>query len=77
MTTINYIDNEDFLRYLIGLMPIDEGDIQNYQHTHNRVRYDPDSTTLSYEEVCINEYGSCYGIGRGGCACFADENSNT
>lgn len=36
---------------------------ENYQHTHNRVHYSPDSNKLISEEVCINEHGSCYGIG--------------
>lgn len=33
----------------------------NYQHTHYRCRYHPESHTISAEEVCINEYGSYYG----------------
>jgi hypothetical protein len=37
------------------------GKSNNYQHTHDRVHFNNDTRRLTLEEVCINEYGSCYG----------------
>jgi hypothetical protein len=37
------------------------GKSNNYQHTHDRVHFNNDTHFLSLEEVCVNEYGSCYG----------------
>jgi hypothetical protein len=37
------------------------GKSNNYMHTHDRVHFDNDTRQLSLEEVCINDYGSCYG----------------
>jgi hypothetical protein len=45
-----------------------EGGSNNYQHTHDRVHFNNESRWLTLEEVCINEYGSCYGRNVGfGC----------
>ena len=38
-----------------------DGKSNNYQHTHDRVHFNNDTRHLQLEEVCINEYGSCYG----------------
>ena len=38
-----------------------DGKSNNYQHTHDRVHFNPYTRQLSLEEVCVNEYGSCYG----------------
>lgn len=38
-----------------------DGKSNNYQHTHDRVHFNNDTRRLQLEEVCINQYGSCYG----------------
>ena len=38
-----------------------DGKSNNYQHTHDRVHFNNDTRHLQLEEVCINDYGSCYG----------------
>jgi len=39
-----------------------DGDSTNYQHTHTRVRYSESNNTLHAEKLCINQYGSAYGL---------------
>lgn len=41
----------------------EEENVNNYVHTHYRI-YNHDGT-LVIDAVCINEYGSCYGLGYG------------
>lgn len=42
-----------------------DGKSNNYQHTHDRVEFDNETSQLILEEVCLNDYGSCYGRGVG------------
>ena len=39
------------------------GEVENYVHTDYRCHYDPKKNIIYAEQVCINEYGSCFGIG--------------
>ena len=42
------------------------GTVQNYMHTHDEVHFHPGTLALTFEEVCVNEYGGRYGRGIGG-----------
>lgn len=64
MKRINHIDPIDFLTYIIRQIDRESLDnSNNYSHTHDRIHYNPNSGHISFEEVCVNEYGSCYGRG--------------
>lgn len=39
------------------------GERQNYQLTNYQCFYSPDFHSVTVEEVCINQYGSMFGIG--------------
>lgn len=52
--------------------PISE-EVNNYMHTHDRVWFNEKEKTLTFEEVCVNEYGSSYEIGIGGVIHLTDE----
>lgn len=46
---------------LIESSAIEFEEVNNYTHTHWRCRYHPEERYISFEEVCVNEYGSCFG----------------
>jgi hypothetical protein len=50
-----------------GSFADDPNQVENLVHTHWRVHYDEETHSIHWEDVCINEYGSCFGIGRFGC----------
>lgn len=50
-----------------------DGETQNYIHTHDRVFFDPENSIIRVDEICKNEYGSAYGLGRGGVAKITPE----
>jgi len=66
MKRINHFSAEDFLEFIIGQIDRVEESHNNYQHTHDRIHYDPETGQLYFEEVCINQDGGCYGRGAFG-----------
>lgn len=63
------VNTDELIRIMIretGASTPEGEESNNWVHTHNRVRYYPETHTIVWEEVCINEYGSCYGINRWG-----------
>jgi hypothetical protein len=63
MKKITVLEPVDFLNYCLSFAEEVVEERNNYQHTHDRVHYNPETGQLSSEEVCINEHGSCYGRG--------------
>lgn len=63
MKKITILEPEDFLNYCLYFADVQSEGQNNYQHTHNRIHFNPNTGMLSAEEVCINEYGSSYGRG--------------
>jgi hypothetical protein len=67
MKVITYFEENDFLSMILAKIDkVEVGNYENYQHTHDRVHYNPETGHIQFEEVCINEYGSCFGRGIGG-----------
>jgi hypothetical protein len=60
MTAIQFFDPIDFLEYIISKIEVHSENPTNYAHTHTRVWLDVASGRISFNELCINEYGSAY-----------------
>ena len=59
---VSEITDEEILS-LLHSAEWEEDSQSNYQLTHYRCHYNSEKHSLSVEEVCVNEYGSCYGRG--------------
>jgi hypothetical protein len=77
MIGINHFDKTDFLDYIISKIDIiPDGDRVNYQHTHDKIFYDPESGRLTIESICKNEHGSSFGLNLIGYATIPTEWNN-
>lgn len=59
---VSEITDEE-IRQLLKNAEWEESGGNNYQLTDYRCHYNSESHTLNVQEVCVNEYGSCYGRG--------------
>lgn len=69
MKTITHFESIDFLKFIAAdIEMVQEGERINYQHTHDRVHYDPETGDLNVEAICKNQDGAAFGLNQYGYA---------
>lgn len=63
MKKITRLDSNDFLEYIVDQIDlILEGEYVNYQHTHSRIHYSPETGKIKVEPICKNQDGAVFGL---------------